>query len=135
MNRILITCRNDRFPRLTVPPTRGTHTPAGRGHLGPSVSAMLSDGPSSLCEYDLTNDRWITPPPGMKPVAGPAAELRDLRLHDTQQCSNAPKPGPVPSPEGAGLPPGNIAMDIITTAFGLAVFGCLAVFCLAMTMV
>lgn len=135
MNRILITCRNDRFPRLSVPPTRGSHTPAGRGQLAPSVSRDALGGGHSYCEYDLTNGRWITPPPGMKPVAGPAAELRDLRLHDTQQCSNAPKPGPVPSPEGAGLPPGNIAMDIITTAFGLAVFGCLAAFCLAMTLV
>ena len=32
--------------------------------------------------YDLTNDTWITPPSGMTPDAGGAAELRQCLKHD-----------------------------------------------------
>lgn len=41
MKRILVTGRNDRFPVVTELRSRGLTT---RGHMAPSVSAMLSEG-------------------------------------------------------------------------------------------
>lgn len=132
MNRIILTGRNSSFPSLTVPPSRGVSMT--RGHLAPSVSAMLSEGASPM--YDATAEKWLIPPSSRTLDAGRAAALRGTQEATAQTHCSTPKAARPAAPQtAAGHLPGVTPIDIVTTAIGLLVFGMLAVFCLAMTMV
>jgi hypothetical protein len=76
--------------------------------------------------FDATHDRWIEQPEilnsGMKPASGSAA---DLRPDEARSYPSYLKPSPVARPlEAAGRL--ELAMDIVTTALGLTVFGVIA---------
>lgn len=104
MNRVIIVARNDRFPSFL---------PGRKPQLGQGLSA-------SAPSFDLTADRWITPPPGTTPGAGAAADLRH-----TQAAQTRPAKSLAPRPAGRPYLKAAIA-ECCTTAFGLLVFGLIA---------
>lgn len=150
--RILITGRNDTFPADAMQRTVDPRTAEG-GPLPPPVARprsatscadlLLPGGRAtsflpgrrapqlgrgltpSAPSYDLTEGRWITPPPGKKPGAGAAAELRHAQVHTL--CSGSSlELGRRASPTLLSGHLKTAVAECLTTAFGLLVFGLIA---------
>ena len=110
MTRLLVVARNRNFPALNhsapVPPRR--HSPRG------NLACSLEQAP----QYDATAERWIVSPPGKKPEAGAAAELR--HTHTPAHT----RPVVVPNPQTTGRL--QAAADVATTLLGMTLFGAIA---------
>lgn len=151
--RILITGTNDNIPanamqRCAVPATLRvtssiTSPPARQPGANPSPAYLAAEserraaiflpGPAPQLgphlsarafSFDATADRWITPPPGMTPVAGAAADLRPT--HAAHKRSSA-------VPLEAGERPPHPVVEMLTVALGLTVFGLIAGFFLVLS--
>jgi hypothetical protein len=111
MTRLIVVARNDQFPTLnhSLPPR--DPPPATRGNLAPSPLGRAA--PS----FDATDDRWIVPPPGMKPGSGASAEQGHTQAAHTRSSVN-----PLTAEERAPHP----VVEALTVALGLTVFGLLA---------
>jgi hypothetical protein len=100
--RIIVIGKNSTMPRLTGP------------------------------NYDATAERWVTPPSGMTPDAGAAADLQHSGEDNTLFSATTRPQVPVARPlEATGH--WQAAADIFTTALGLLVFGLIAAAFLVMT--
>lgn len=141
ISRIIITGKNSEMPRRAASnpaheaAARPVKLPAGRAaspFLPPRVfdlargnlarSALSGRAPS----FDATAERWIVPPSGMKPDDGAAA---DLQQPTSKPHTLLPSPAPTPPvlPGGAGqLDAALTALEAVTVALGLTVFGTLA---------
>lgn len=98
-------------PRF-LPPRADSKT---RGNL--AISQLGKSAPL----FDATAERWIVPPPGMKPGSGAAA---DLRHSDETPCLESPAGSLAPSPAGHL----EALAEALTVALGLTVFGLIAGF-------
>lgn len=151
--RILITGTNDNIPadamqRSAVPATQRvtrlmTSPPARQPGANPSPAYLAAEskrraasflpGPAPqlgphfsarALSFDLTAGRWITPPPGMKPVAGAAADLRPTHAAHTRSSAV-----PLEADERTPHP----VVEMLTVALGLTVFGLIAGFFLVLS--
>jgi hypothetical protein len=86
--------------------------PASKAQLGPHLSARA---PS----FDLIAGQWIVPPPGAMPEAGAAAELRHTQAAHTRPAGSS-------ALSSAGRPLLGAAVEALTVALGLTVFGLIA---------
>lgn len=87
----------------------------------PQLAPRFGDG---AFHYDATAGRWIVPPPGMKPGAGAAADLRH-----TQAAHSRSSARPL---TGADERTPHPVVEALTVATGLTVFGLIAGFFLVL---
>lgn len=140
ISRIIITGKNSEMPRRAASnpareaAARPASLPVGRAaspFLPPRVfdlargnlARSLSDRAPS---FDATHDVWIVPPSGTQPDAVAAAEQRQPTSR-THTSLPSPAPSTPISPGGAGqLDAAITALEAVTVALGLTVFGTLA---------